>query len=132
MICTTLPNGYVATRIPGYFWSINDQKLYSIKSGILREMILSVPNRFNGMSLPAYRVSFEGKKRYITLEELIRLEPTPSVIPVDKSSPAERRQQMLHKRYTKAMDQAKDAQWAKRAKQLISRGWPTDNQLPLC
>lgn len=132
MICTTLPDGFVATRIPGYFWDVNSQKLYSIKTGVLREMILSVPNRYNGISLPAYRVSHEGKKRYITLEELVRLKPICSVVPVDKTPIAERRQQMLHKRYTKAIEQANTVHWAKRAKQLLDRGWPSDNQLPLC
>jgi len=73
---------------PGYFWDVKKHKLFSIKvGGMLRElkMLRAHPAMFNygrftyskgGLSVgdPYYRVSVNGRYRYLTVASLKKLE----------------------------------------------------------
>lgn len=58
-----LPPGLVSTRYPGYFWDIPNQKLYSIKTGILKEVIKKKAYRRHE---PGWFVSYKGVRRKFT------------------------------------------------------------------
>lgn len=56
-----LPPGLVSIKYPGYFFDLNERKLYSIKSGILRQVkkrkaFRNYPSRWiisnNGIRIP--------------------------------------------------------------------------------
>ena len=67
------PSDFVKTMYPGYFWNVNTQKLYSIKSGKVKELKLNsgtYPIRPHGQMGPHYQVSVEGRKRYLLVEKL--------------------------------------------------------------
>lgn len=66
----TLPPGLVSTRYPGYFWSISEKKLFSIKSGLLKEV--KYKKGFRHIK-PGYTVSHNGIRRKFTLEYLQKL-----------------------------------------------------------
>lgn len=69
-----LPKGLTATRYPGYFWDTKRHKLYSIKiAGVLRELPITKPNKFNHMSGPGYRVSHRGVRRVLSIDYLKKL-----------------------------------------------------------
>ena len=77
-----LPTDFVANKYPGYFWNLYDQKLYSIKvSGILRPLYLHEGNYFNG-GFPHYRISVDGQPKCLYVDNLKKLKPANSVIPV--------------------------------------------------
>ena len=70
----TLPPEFVATRLFGYFWNTKTQRLYSIKvSGVLRELKVTKPNRWNELPAPAYRVSDRGWRKYLFVSELTKI-----------------------------------------------------------
>lgn len=77
----TLPKDFVATRYPGYFWSVTERKLYSLKvTGELRPMTFDRGGRFYGRDiLPGYRISVNGKKRKYTMEYLGSLKSTKEI-----------------------------------------------------
>jgi hypothetical protein len=78
----TLPPYFVATKFPGYFWNLRTQTLYSVKvHGVLKELKLTRPNQWNNLVVPAYRVSVNGKRRYLYEKELKMLEASDSVFP---------------------------------------------------
>lgn len=78
----SLPEEFVATWLPGYFWNIDEQKLYSIKiGGILRPLKLTLPNRWNN-GFKGYLVSHNGSKKYMKLSSLQTIVPKDSVISV--------------------------------------------------
>ena len=80
-----LPSEFVATKYPGYFWNVNDQKLYSVKvTGELRLMKFMPPCRWNHFVL-GYRVSVRGDRRTLTMDYLEKLTSTPQVFPVAQS-----------------------------------------------
>lgn len=85
MIFVTLPEGFVATRFPGYFWNIETKTLYTAKLGVLRPLPVCKPNPFNHFREDGYRVSHQGKKRFLSLSYLERLKPKPTVFPVVKT-----------------------------------------------
>jgi hypothetical protein len=70
------PAEYVKTKYPGYFWNINTKQLYSIKSGALKPLKLNkggfVPYRYITLP-PHYQVSVQGVKRYLLLDDLVKL-----------------------------------------------------------
>lgn len=78
-----LPLGFCETKYPGYFWDFNEQKLYSLKSGVLKELRLLMNNRFMKRMGPftGYQVSHLGVNRYLRLEDLEKLVPTHCLIP---------------------------------------------------
>lgn len=80
----TLPPEFTATKYLGYFWNTKDHQLYSLKvGGYLKPMVLTKPNKWNQLTEPVYRVSVDGRRRYLTLSSLTKLkEPKDSTIPV--------------------------------------------------
>lgn len=69
------PPQFVATKFPGYFWNVVDQHLYSIKvTGMLRPLAFQKPNQYNHFSA-GYKVSVNGRKRYLDLDYLKTLQP---------------------------------------------------------
>ena len=81
-----LPAEFVATKYPGYFWNVNDQKLYSVKvTGELRQMKFMAPCRWNHFVL-GYRVSVRGDKRTLRMDYLKKLAPGPEVFPVAQAN----------------------------------------------
>lgn len=78
----TFPPEFTATRYPGYFWHTTEQKLYSIKiGGILRPLYRQKGNQFN-QGNPGYKISVNGKKKYIWEKTLKKLKLESSVVPV--------------------------------------------------
>lgn len=70
------PPGFVQISYPGYFWNPETEKLYSIKSGILKPLVL---NKFRGVkedgrvSLkfdPNFAVSVKGRSIRLSKREL--------------------------------------------------------------
>ncbi len=79
----TLPLNFVSTKYPGYFWHLAETKLYSIKiDGILKPMKLVYPNHFNRINDKGYRVSVQGKRKFLSLTYLKGLVPAASEIPI--------------------------------------------------
>jgi len=92
----TLPPEFVAIdEYPGYFWNIDEQRLYSIKiGGVLKRLRWQRPNHYNKLreKFPdvnvqyGYQLSHEGKRFWVHDQYLKNLEYKDSVIPVkDKS-----------------------------------------------
>jgi hypothetical protein len=78
----TFPKEFVATKYPGYYWNIEDEKLYSIKvTGMLRPLAFQKPNFFNH-GFAGYKVSVNGQKRYLYLDYLKRLTPKRQKVPM--------------------------------------------------
>lgn len=69
----TFPDGFVATRFPGYFWNTTDEKLYTMKvTGVLRPMrVCTPPPGQNGIA--SYRVSVNGVRRRLTTAQIKRI-----------------------------------------------------------
>lgn len=82
----TLPKEFTATRWPGYFWHLQEQRLYSLKvSGVLRPLAGPYkPNPFNHLLGPAYQISVNGEKRNANVDYLKKLKSTNSIIPVEQ------------------------------------------------
>lgn len=76
-----LPDDFVPTRYPGYFWNVQDKKLYSLKvHGELRPMTMRKAITVFGVYHPAvYRISIRGVKRSFTLDYLNGLKKTNDV-----------------------------------------------------
>mgnify|MGYP000290589678 CR=1 FL=1 len=76
-----LPDNFVPTRYPGYFWNVSDKKLYSLKvHGELRAMTMRKAVTMYGVYYPAvYRISVRGIKRNFTLDYLNSLKQTNDV-----------------------------------------------------
>lgn len=78
----TFPPEFTAIKYPGYFWNTLDKRLYSIKiGGVLRPLYLCKPNKFN-YGEAGYKISVDGKKKYIWEKTLLKTKPKDSVIPV--------------------------------------------------
>ena len=73
-----MPDEFVATRYPGYFWNTDDQKLYSIKvTGELRPLAFQKGFVYYGRQIePGYQISVRGQKRTMTLAYLKTLKKT--------------------------------------------------------
>lgn len=69
----TFPDGFVATRFPGYFWNTTDEKLYTMKvTGVLRPMRISSPPPGRA-DHESYRVSVNGVRRRLTTAQIKRV-----------------------------------------------------------
>jgi len=80
-----LPEQFLATRYPGYFWNTKDQWLYSMKiDGILKPIKKVYPNHFNHIHCPGFRVSVGGRRKFYPIDKLKQLtaDSYPSTIPV--------------------------------------------------
>ena len=81
-IFVSLPENFIACpRHPGYFFNIQDRRLYSFKSGWLTPMKHNPANHWNKYN-SGYRVSVEGVRRFISDEYLQKLSKMKSIIPV--------------------------------------------------
>ena len=70
----TFPDGFVATRFPGYFWNTKDEKLYTMKvTGVLRAMHRCDPVPYDESSQASYRVSVNGVRRRLTTAQIKRV-----------------------------------------------------------
>jgi len=68
---TTLPPYHVPTKYEGYYYDVQNKKLYSTKqAGELRKMATHYPNRFNQIIMPGYYISDKGKRRFVTVAYL--------------------------------------------------------------
>lgn len=69
-----LPDRFVPTKYPGYFWDIEHKKLYSIKvSGELTPLKLQKGGYYHpviGKIPPHYKVSYKGFPKTYTLDYL--------------------------------------------------------------
>jgi len=78
----TLPKEFVATKYPGYFWNIQDKKLYSVKvTGMLKPLARVYPNQFNHFR-SGFSVSIRGQKRVLELSYLETLKPKTTIYPI--------------------------------------------------
>jgi len=78
----TFPKEFVATKYPGYFWNILDNRLYSVKiTGTLKPLAMQKPNQFNHYRT-GWRVSVNGQRRLIELDYLKKLKLKTSTFPV--------------------------------------------------
>lgn len=75
----TLPEGFAATRVPGYFWHCKYRELYSIKTGQLRLIKYHKASKYR--TYDGYQVSHLGRRRALYMEDLLRLTPQPHIIP---------------------------------------------------
>jgi hypothetical protein len=77
----TLPVDFVATRFPGYFWNVAEEKLYSVKvTGELRPMAFHKGGFFYGTKVePGYQISVNGRKRTYPMSYLTSLKATTEI-----------------------------------------------------
>lgn len=66
------PKEYVKTKYAGYFWNVEEKKLYTIKvTGVLRPMKLCKGGFFHGYDIkPGYRISVNGVHHSLSLRYL--------------------------------------------------------------
>lgn len=77
-----LPLHLTATPYPGYFWHLKEKVLYSCKSGELRRIKISRPNKFNHISEYGYHVSVRGVRHFISVSALQQLKLKDSMMPI--------------------------------------------------
>lgn len=76
----TLPENLVAVPgYPGYVWDIIDHKLFSFKSGELKELKMVKGNYWNN-GFDCYRVSRYGIKRTLIVMRLKTIKPKHTVV----------------------------------------------------
>lgn len=88
----TLPEKLTAIKYPGYFWDTENHKLYSVKiDGILKPIKRSTiwnmrrycPYGWNDFADNwVYRVSVQGKRKYLSDKYLLSLEIEDSEFPI--------------------------------------------------
>ena len=78
----TLPKDFVSTKYPGYFWHIEEKRLYSVKvTGTLKPLHFNKPNYWNN-GMAGYQVSVDGHKKYLYQNYLLGLKPKKEIFPV--------------------------------------------------
>ena len=97
MSLVSFPPEFIATAFPGYFFNVDDEKLYSMKiDGVLKPLKFQTPNQFNHIwrhpvklrggsevnSKGGYYISVKGRRKFYAIEKLKDLEHVASVIPV--------------------------------------------------
>lgn len=95
-----LPDQFIATKYPGYFFNIEDEKLYSMKiDGILKPLKYRSANYFNNWgsvrvklesgetvyATGGYQISVKGMRRFYPIERLKDLKNVDAVIPVKET-----------------------------------------------
>lgn len=88
---------FIATKYPGYFFNIEDNKLYSMKiDGVLKPLKYREANYWNNWgscriklhdgsevyATGGYQISFRGMRRFYAIEKLKDLKHEQSVVPV--------------------------------------------------
>ena len=90
----TLPIEFVETKYPGYFWNTETKTLFSLKiDGVLKELRMYNPNRWNNWPMPGYRVSVKGRGRYLSIGYLkgLKFQTVYEIIPVKERETREER-----------------------------------------
>ena len=82
MIYVNLPENFVATKFPGYFYKVDENKVYSIKSGVLKPMRIYKPNYWNKQRMDFVVISHRGHRHQLVLEQLKTKDLFKSEIPV--------------------------------------------------
>ncbi len=78
------PSGFCKTKYPGYYWNEMDQKLYSIKSGVVKPLTLTKPYTCWKGTYPAgYNLSINGDRKFVSLDMLKKIRYTGAVQVVD-------------------------------------------------
>lgn len=78
-----LPIGFTETRYPGYFWDTHSKKLYSLKSGMLKEIKYQKSRMVRGKIFrEGYPVSHLGKRKRLERADLLKLTPERCVVPL--------------------------------------------------
>jgi hypothetical protein len=73
------PEGFVTTYWPGYFWHLEQERLYSIKSGVLKELKQRPAyytrhfGRLVKVDEPNYQISVCGRRILVQISRLKRL-----------------------------------------------------------
>jgi len=75
----TLPHGFTPVAFAGYFWHLKEQKLYSIKSGILKPLKIQ-RNKWTQYIL-GWNISHKGHKVFLAFADLQKLTLKDYVIP---------------------------------------------------
>ena len=82
----TLPKSLTSTKYKGYFWDVVSKKLYSIKTGGLKQMKKLKTSKYNikmNSSIKYYFiVSVKGQRKYLVDKYLKSLKLTDSIIPM--------------------------------------------------
>ena len=78
------PEGFIALKYPGYFWNIEESKLYSLKiSGILKPLKIQSKVFVRGITIPkGYSISVNGRRMRVAEDAIKNLFVTNSTIPV--------------------------------------------------
>lgn len=67
----TLPPYHVPTKYEGYYYNLENQRLYSTKLGNkLTALKKYYPNRFNRIPMPGYYASVKGRRLFLTVAYL--------------------------------------------------------------
>lgn len=67
----TLPPYHVPTKYPGYFYNVQDHKLYSYKmKQELRPLKKYYPNPFNRLHMPGFYISDNGRRKFVPVSYL--------------------------------------------------------------
>lgn len=84
-----LPYEFSALKgFPGYFWHREEERLYSLKSGVLKPLKLYQPNVFSGkLTSPYYQVSRFGIKKYLQANYIPKITEFNHVIPLQGELP---------------------------------------------
>lgn len=76
------PPEFIAIRYPGYFFNIQDKRLYSAKSGVLKPLQRKAACVWNH-GHAGYNISHKGKQRTVREEWLFELEHKVSKFPTE-------------------------------------------------
>lgn len=77
-----LPPQFIATKFPGYFWNDIEEHLYSLKSGVLKKIKPVKPSIHNSLDQLGYKVSVNGKRRWMMVDYLRGLKRQYTLFPV--------------------------------------------------
>jgi hypothetical protein len=70
----TIPNQFKETRIPGYFWNIDQKELYSVKRGTLSKLAKQTTKPEPGKKIRHYySISHCGKKFAVCADEFTHI-----------------------------------------------------------
>lgn len=82
------PRNFRALKnFPGYFWNVNNKRLYTMKvTGVLRELKLQKPfhNHMISIDEPYYSVSKNGQRKVLRLSRIPNMLEIPHTIPVQE------------------------------------------------
>lgn len=91
------PTNFTETKYSGYFWNIEEKKLYSIKvGGVLKPLTHRKAGKYGGFKWESgYQVSVNGQRRKLTDKYLSTLAVRDSTIKVVKKPKASDPKQLM-------------------------------------